>query len=29
MAERIEKRADPWSTPMSMLKNGEEKLFQE
>jgi len=29
MAERIEERADPWPTPMLMLKDGEEKLFQE
>jgi len=26
-AERIEERADSWPTPMSTLKNWEEKLF--
>ena len=27
-AERIEERADPWPTPMLILKSGDSKSFQ-
>ena len=27
-ADKMGERADPWSTPTSTLKKGEEKLFQ-